>query len=244
MTLGIIVITNKESLPEWFLRRLLFADKVLFVCDSNKLQLSQDLKNFKFIASNPHASFANKRNLGLKNINTDWVLFVDDDEVISDDLVAEIRQEIDTSKFSGYYLKRYDICFYQEIKHGEIKNQKILRLARSGTGEFVRPVHEVWNIVGKISSLKNPLYHLKDNFVSQFISRIRQYGPLDADSLNQEKKSFTFFKLFVFPIAKFLNNYFLKFGFVDGYPGLFLAYLMSVQSLSVRIYQWEKTLIK
>ncbi len=242
MTLGIIVITNKDSFPEWFLRRLLFADKVLFVYDSNKPQLSQNLRNSKFIASDPHASFANKRNLGLKNINTDWVLFVDDDEVVSDDLAAEIRQEIERSKFSGYFLKRHDICFYQEIKHGEIKNQKILRLARAGTGEFIRSVHEVWNIVGKIGDLRNHLYHQKDNFISQFIGRIRQYGPLDADSLSQEGKPFTFFKLLVFPKIKFLNNYFLKLGFLDGLPGLFLAYLMSVQSLSVRIYQWEKTL--
>ncbi len=242
MTLGIIVITNKDSLPEWFLRRLLFADKVLFVYDSNKPQLLQNLKNSKFIASNSHSSFANKRNLGLKNINTDWVLFVDDDEIISDDLAKEIIHSIDKSKYSGYYLTRRDICFYQELKYGEIKDQKILRLARSGRGSFCRSVHEVWNIEGEKGYLASPLYHQKDNFISQFISKIRHYGPLDAESLNTENKQFNYFRLLFYPKLKFMNNYFLKQGFRDGLPGLFLAYLMSIQSLSVRIYQWEKTL--
>ena len=87
--------------------------------------------------TDPKNNFAIKRNEGLKSINTDWVLFVDDDEIISDDLAKEIVRSIDKSKFSGYYLTRRDICFYQDLKHGEIKDQKILRLARSGSGKFM-----------------------------------------------------------------------------------------------------------
>ncbi len=242
MTLGIIVITNKLFLPTNFLRRLVFTDKVLFVHELDKPKLEIPLKNAKFLVTDPKNDFASKRNEGLKNINTDWVLFVDDDEVISDDLAKEIRLQITKTKANGFYVTRRDICFYQELKHGEIKNQKILRLARSGSGNFRRSVHEVWSIEGKKGYLSSPLYHQKDNFISQYISRIRQYGPLDADSLNTENKPFNYFRLLFYPKLKFLNNYFLKQGFRDGLPGLFLAYLMSIQSLSVRIYQWEKTL--
>lgn len=242
MTLGIVVITNKSVLPISFIRRLAFADKVLFVHESEKPKLDLPLKNAKFLATDPKNNFAQKRNEGLKNINTDWVLFVDDDETISDDLAKEITHSIVKSKFAGYYLTRRDICFYQELKHGEIKDQKILRLARSGSGNFRRSVHEVWSIEGEKGYLASPLYHQKDNFIAQFINKIRQYGPLDADSLNTENKPFNYFRLLFYPKLKFLNNYFLKQGFRDGLPGLFLAYLMSIQSLSVRIYQWEKTL--
>ncbi len=242
MTLGIVVITNKLFLPTSFLRRLVFADKVLFVHELDKPKLELPLKNAKYLVTAPKNNFAHKRNEGLKNINTDWVLFVDDDEIISDDLAKEITHRTDKSKFSGYYLTRRDICFYQELKHGEMKDQKILRLARSGSGNFRRSVHEVWNIEGRKGYLASPLYHQKDNFISQFINKIRQYGPLDADSLNTENKPFSYFRLLFYPKLKFLNNYFLKQGFRDGLPGLFLAYLMSIQSLSVRIYQWEKTL--
>ena len=40
------------------------------------------------------------------------------------------------------------------------------------------------------------------------------------------------------PLAKFIFNYKMKLGFLDGCLGLFQAYLMSVQSLSVRVFQW------
>ncbi len=240
MTLGVIVITNKPFLPENFLRRLTFADKVLFVFENKKPTLAIPVKNAEYMAATSLDSFAKKRNLGLSKIKTTWAMFVDDDEIVSGELAAEIKQKINQKEYAGFFLTRHDLCFYQELKYGEIKNQKILRLAKVGGGEFLRSVHEVWNINGKIGYLDNVLYHQKDYFISQFINRIRHYGPLDAYSLDHEGKLFTLFNLILFPILKFLNNYFFKLGLMDGFPGLFLAYLMSIQSLSVRIYQWEK----
>lgn len=241
MTLGVIVITNKTSLSSNFLSRIAFADKIIFVHEAETLHLELDIANVNFIASGSQNSFADKRNTGLKQLKTDWALFVDDDEIITKELAEEIRQNINQKRYSGYYLARHDICFYQELKHGEIKDQKILRLARSDSGKFRRSVHEVWCIEGEKGYLASPLYHQKDNFISQFINKVRLYGPLDAGSLNTENKPFNYFRLLFYPKLKFISNFFLKQGFRDGLPGLFLSYLMSIQSLSVRIYQWEKT---
>jgi len=68
-----------------------------------------------------------------------------------------------------------------------------------------------------------------------------RYSPLDAGQLSQENKPFTYWRLQFNPKAKFIQNYFLKLGFLDGYLGLFQAYLMSVQSLTVRVFQWQKS---
>lgn len=222
MTLGIVVITNKKDLPDSFTKRLKFADKVLI------------------FSKGEYKSFAQKRNQALKEIKTDWVLFVDDDEIISKELTTEIKQKILDPNFSGYYLKRHDLCFYQELKWGEIKNQKILRLAKNGSGTFTRAVHETWRVRGKLGTLDNPLYHQKNYFISEFLGRVRVYSYLDADELTKEGKTFSYLRLFFLPPIKFFHNYFLKQGFRDGYAGLFLSYLMSLQSLVVRVVQWEK----
>lgn len=226
MTLGIVVITNKKDLPDSFTKRLNFADEVLI---------------FK---SDKYHSFAEKRNHALQKIKTDWVLFVDDDEIISKELASEIKQKITNKSISGYYLKRHDLCFYQELKWGEIKNQKILRLARTDAGQFSRSVHEIWQVNGKTATLDNLLYHQKDNFISGFLGRVQSYAYLDADELTKEGKRFSYFRLLFLPTFKFLQNYFLRQGFRDGLPGLFLSYLMSVQSFVVRIVQWERRSIK
>ena len=222
MSLSLVVITNKKKLDELFLSRLDFADELMVVPNQGDF-----------------ASFAQKRNQALQKVKGDWVLFVDDDEVVSRELAQEATKAIKNSRYQGYFLKRQDVVFNQVLKYGEVGKIKILRLAQKTSGQFQRAVHETWEVKGPIGLLKNPLYHLKNSFVSEFISRINFYGPLDAKALSAENKPFSFFKLLVFPKAKFLLNYFLRKGFLDGYPGLFLAYLMSLQSLSVRIFQWE-----
>ncbi|EKE00463.1 MAG: lipopolysaccharide core biosynthesis glycosyltransferase WaaE [uncultured bacterium] len=224
MKLSIVVITNKPKLNGLFLTSLHFGDELIV---DKKEQLQTE-------------SFAERRNSALKKAKGEWVLFIDDDEVVSRELAREITEVIKTSKNQGYYLNRKDLFYNQVIRFGEVSNISILRLAQKGSGLFARDVHEVWNIKGKTAKLTNELYHIKDNFISEFVARISLYGPLDADSLNKEGKSFTFFKLLFYPKAKFIQNYIFRRGHLDGFVGLFLAYLMSVQSLSVRIFQWEK----
>jgi glycosyltransferase involved in cell wall biosynthesis len=221
MNLSIIVITNKEKLDKHFLELLSFGDELI-------IEYSKTLE-----------SFAEKRNKALAKAKGDWVLFVDDDEIVSRQLADEIKEVIKTSKFNGFKLKRRDIVFNEELKHGEVGKIKILRLAKRKAGKFERRVHEVWKIKSKTKTLKNPLYHIKDCFVSEFIGRMSFYGPLDAASLNSENKNFSYLKLLFYPLGKFLNNYFFNQGFKDGFVGLFLAYLMSVQSLTVRVFQNE-----
>lgn len=221
MSLSIVVITNKAKLSDIFLQHLKFGDE-LIIDNSKTLN-----------------GFAEKRNKALSKAKGDWVLFVDDDEIVSRGLAKEIIDSIKTNIYSGYFIKRIDTVFNKELKYGETGKVKIVRLAEKKSGKFVRSVHETWKINGQLGILKNPLYHIKDSFVSEFIGRVCFYGPLDANSLNKEGKKFSYFKLFVYPLAKFLNNYFVKLGFLDGLSGLFLAYFMSVQSLSVRVFQWE-----
>ena len=161
-------------------------------------------------------------------------------EYIGTELAEEIKQIPPESSFSGYLLRRIDVCFHQPLLHGENGNTKLLRLARKSAGKFTRPVHEKWLISGKVGELSSPLYHLKNNFVSAFIGRMSYYSDIDAMVLTKERKPFSYLKLFLYPFAKFIQNYFLRRGYIDGTAGLILAYLMSVQSLTVRIFQWTK----
>ncbi|MEK7063986.1 MAG: hypothetical protein AAB973_00050, partial [Patescibacteria group bacterium] len=136
--------------------------------------------------------------------------------------------------------KRFDRYFGQTLRHGETGNIKIVRLAKKNAGRFIRPVHEVWQVTGRVGELKNPLFHDRLELVTPFIARIAFYGPLDAKTLISEGKPFSYWRLPVNPLAKFIYNYKIKLGFLDGYLGLFQAYLMSVQSLSVRVFQWQE----
>lgn len=227
MKLSAVVLTNKP--PEKItttLESVSFADETIVLRDDPKYDPLVD-------------GFAAQRNLGLSKAKGDWVLFVDDDEVITKELAEEIKKAISINKFNAYYLKRRDIYFGQILKHGEAGNMKIIRLAKKTAGKFIRPVHEVWQVSGAVGELSEALLHYREDLATHFLDRIGLYGPLDATALDAESKPFSHFRLLANPVVKFLFNYFLRLGFLDGYLGLFQAYLMSVQSLSVRVFQWQ-----
>jgi len=226
MGLSAVILTNKK--PEKIKRTLdsvSFADEVILIPDRK----------------GPVTDFSAARNLGLSKAKNDWVLMVDDDEVVTQKLAEEIITVIkSTSEFSGYYLRRLDKYHGQILHHGETGNTKIVRLGKKSAGRFFRPVHEVWKINGLVGVLKNALIHERGELVLPFVDRMIRYSPLDAGQLSQENKPFTYWRLLFNPKAKFIQNYFFKLGFLDGYLGLFQAYLMSLQSLTVRVFQWQK----
>jgi len=246
VTITAAIITNKLSLNPLLLNSLSFANEIIIITDSPPRHLEHrqgislhPLKKVKIFYHPLNHDFSAQRNFALQKAKSDWVLFVDDDEYVGTELAREIIETIKTSDFNGYLIKRLDVVYHTPFLHGETGNLKILRLGRRISGKFVRPVHEVWQIKGMVGELRSPLYHIKDHFVSEFISRMDLYGHIDSKILSTEGKPFSWFRLLIYPLAKFKLNYIFRAGFLDGTAGLFLAYLMAVQSLTVRVFQWQ-----
>jgi glycosyltransferase involved in cell wall biosynthesis len=238
MTITAAIIAKSENISDITLKSIAFVDEIIVIIDSDQDRKPVTRGDIRYFFRPLNGDFSSQRNFALANCNSDWVLFVDDDEYVSSLLANEIKERTKSKSIRGYYLNRFDVVFHDVLRHGETGNTKILRLARKDAGKFSRTVHEHWIVPGLVADLESPLYHVKDHFVSEFSDRMALYGPQDASELESENKPFSFFRLLVFPKAKFFQNYFLRCGFLDGTSGLFLAYLMAIQSLSVRIFQW------
>lgn len=239
MKVTIAIITRSEKINQSVSNSVNFADEVIIIVDS-LVKKAKKVGKIVTLYRPLENNFALQRNFALKNAKNDWVLFIDADEYVGTELAREIQELDPKTNYSGFLLKRTDICFHQSLLHGETGNIRLLRLGKRTAGKFERPVHETWKINGEVGELHSPLYHIKDNFIGEFIDRMSHYCPIDAEALRKENKPFSFFRLFFNPKAKFIQNYFGKLGFLDGTIGLFLAYLMSVQSLTVRVIQWTK----
>lgn len=239
MTVTAAIISRTADLSPILIKSLSFADEILIVIDSPVSPPFKTSRKTKIFHRSLNGDFAAQRNFALQKAKSDWVLFVDDDEYIGTELAREIKSVLTSNKFSGYLIPRLDVVFSQPLLHGETGSLKLLRLGRRTGGEYLRSVHETWKIVGRIGELTSPLYHRKDHFISGFLGRMTHYGQIDAPVLKSEGKPFSWFHLFFNPLLKFKINYFIKAGILDGLAGLFLAYLMGVQSLTVRVFQWE-----
>lgn len=235
MISAVVISKNEEKNIAHCLESLKWCDEIIVIDDfsSDKtLEIAQHygVKIFKRHVDN---DFAKQRNFGLEEAKEKWVLFVDADEEVSEKLQKEIREAILSTQINGYCLKRKDCFLGMWLKHGETRSVHLLRLARKGSGLWRRRVDEVWETSGEKRTLASPLRHFSHTNLSEFLKSINQYSSLNARELYEENKKVSFLDWFK-PIFKFLQNYFLRLGFLDGIPGFLMAILMSFHSFLVR----------
>ncbi len=177
--------------------------------------------------------FSQQHNFGLKKAENEWVLFLDADERVSPELAKEIKEEIESTNLNGFYLKRQEFFNGKPLKHGET-NHYLLRLGRKGKGEWQREVHEVWEIKEGIGRLKNPLLHYAHPTLTEFLEHINRFSTIHAQVLKKEGVKPSLLRIVVNPLAKFIQNYIFRLGFLDGTPGIITALMMSFHSFLAR----------
>lgn len=246
MNLSAVVLTkNEEKNIKKCLEALSFCDEIIVIDDlsSDKTpEIAQKMKAQVF--SHPlNGDFAAQRNYGQEKAQGEWILFVDVDERVTKELRGEVlaaisSQNLPTQKLRGFYLSRRDFIWEKELRHGETANVKFLRLARRNVGRWEGHVHEEWKIKGEVGQLQNPLLHYPHQTIKEFLADINFYTTLRAEMLYQKGIKTRFWKIILYPKAKFISNYFLKGGFLDGIPGFLVAIMMSFHSFLVRGKLW------
>lgn len=241
MITAVVLTKNEEKNIKDCLEGLSWCDEKIVIDDESKDQTPEIAQKLGAKVYNRHLTdFSDQRNYGLDKAKGDWVLFIDADERISRALWYEIMQYISDpiENFSGFFLKRVDLMWGKELRHGESGTLKLLRLAKKGSGKWSGTVHEKWNISGKTEILNNPLYHYPHTTVGQFLTEINKYTDLRANELYGEHIQTNWLHILLYPKAKFILNYFIRLGFLDGLPGLVTALMMSFHSFLVRGKLW------
>lgn len=243
--ISVVILTkNEEKNIEECLKTLKWCDEVVVVDDNSEdktVEIARKMGATVFSRA-LEGDFSAQRNFTLRQAQGDWILFIDADEQVSAALRAEIKKQIvnkqslllRNSKYSGFYLRREDKIWGTTLKHGETAGVRLIRLGRKGAGKWARPIHETWDIKGEIGELKSPLLHLPHQTISEFLEEINFYSTIRARQLYNENKKTNLFEILAYPKGKFLKNYFLKLGFLDGMPGFIVALLMSFHSFLVR----------
>ncbi len=236
-----VVLTHddEDCLPRT-LESLTWCDEIVIVDDFSSDQTVAVSRKYttKIYRQHLAGDFAKQRNVGLLKAKGEWVLFVDSDEIVSKELASEIQKVALATFPVGYYIKRRDYMWGRELKHGETSHVRLLRMARKDAGHWRRPVHEVWEVSGKVGELENPLFHFPHPNVAQFLREINEYSSLNARYLAASGVRVTLVQILLWPLGKFLLNYFWFGGFLDGVPGAILAIMMSFHSFLTRAKLW------
>ena len=203
--------------------------------------------------SQPITNFSQVRNKLSQKAEYDWVLFLDSDERLARPQRArdKIKQAITRpgSKHTAYQFLRSDFFQGRQLRFGEAGRHRVTRLFNKHHFAYTRPVHE--EVVGlakgrRVKNLNINIIHYAHPSLNQFIESVAAYAELEAEhrstSINQTVwlKFKIISQMVFFPILKFGLNYGINFGFLDGRAGLTYASVMSLHSLLVRVFWWEK----
>lgn len=237
----VILTRNNQATIAATLRSVTFCDEILVVDDHSTDQTVGIAKKLgvKVITRTLNGDFAAQRNFGFSKAQGDWVLFVDSDEVVPEELKNEITEAVKTIDVNGFYVKRRDVLWGRTLRYGETESVRLLRLARKGKGMWLRPVHEVWKVAGPVATLETPLDHTPHPDVAHFLSDINGYSTINAKHLYDTGVRTSWWHIVIYPTAKFFQNYVLRKGFLDGTPGLIVALMMSFHSFLTRAKLWQ-----
>lgn len=237
---AVILAKNEEKNIKKCLESVKFCDEIMVIDDNSADRTAEIARKLgvKVFRHSLNNNFAAQRNFALRQAQNQWILFIDSDEIVPEDLATEIKS-LNYSDNEGFYFKRQDIWQGKEIKHGETGNIKLLRLARKEAGKWIRPVHEVWDIKGKTGILKNPILHYPHPTLREFISEINLYSTLHAGTNLEEGKKPSLWKIIFWPRGKFVYNWIFKLGFLDGTAGFIIALMMSFHSFLAWSKAWK-----
>jgi len=190
----------------------------------------------KTSAAQPITDFAAVRNKMLAQAKSDWVLFLDSDEKIHKTDFEMLKKHIADTKASGLFLRRSDIFYGKQLGHGEWGRVNILRAMRRDAARYHGKVHEVPQISGSTETTTVAILHNTHPSVSAFITKVSRYAALAAAEKNVSITR-TGVEIFIYPLTKFVLNYFIRLGLLDGWRGLAYATTMSLHSFFVRAFR-------
>ena len=187
--------------------------------------------------------FAAQKNSAIAKAGCNWILSLDADEVVTEDLRSEIERILAAPdpNINGYWIPRMNYIFGRWMRHGGFWPDPKLRLFRRGTGRFVeRPVHETMQVEGNLGHLAEPMFHEAYPTLSAYIEHMNRYSSLGAQiAFEKGETSFTLFNILLRPLGTFVYNYVFRGGFLDGREGLLLHLYHAVYVSWKYAKSWE-----
>lgn len=187
--------------------------------------------------------FSVQKEFAVSQTKNNWVLSLDADERVSQELKNEIIS-LEPSDYSGFFIKRRNFFLNKHITSCGWNDDKQLRLFNKQYARMVhRSVHEGFVVEGSVKTLTGDLIHLTYDSIEIALKKINNYTSLQADEIDSFKKA-NIFSIILRSISQFLRFFISLKGYKDGFHGFLLAFFNSITSFLIYTKLWERKVNK
>lgn len=183
----------------------------------------------KFYVNSEWPGFGRQRQIAQAHITSDWILWLDADEVVTPELAESIRDALDKNdQKTVYRVDRLNWYFDQFIRYGSANPDFVTRLyATAYTGYNDNLVHESVIIPDgtKQARLKGHLLHYTFSSYHEYLKKSTAYAEAWAEQRAQAGETASITKAVLKSLGRIPRDYILKRGFLDGRAGITLTIL-------------------
>ena len=225
MMLSAVVITfNEERNIGRCLQSLRGVVDEIVVVDSFSTDNTEAICTQHDVRFVPHEwkGYSATKNFANNIASNDWILSIDADEALSEELrnsIIEVKHQDKPLTCSFNRLTNY--CG-KWIKHAGWYPDVKIRIFDRRVASWHGDIHEDLRFTTRafpVVHLKGDLLHYSYYSVDEHLKQTEKFTTLAAQSLFENGKRSNIIKLYASPAAKFIQSYFLRLGLLDGYYG-------------------------
>ncbi|MEC7500280.1 MAG: methyltransferase domain-containing protein [Planctomycetota bacterium] len=171
---------------------------------------------------------SNFKNWAIPHASHPWILALDADERLTENLREEIKQTLSTEPiFDAYQIPRKNIFLGKMVRFSGWQNDAPFRLFHRDRCRYdQRRIHEHLLVArGKTATMKASIQHDAGDSLEEIFAKSIRYGSSGADDLKEAGKDSQAIAFIVRPLFRFFRHYLWKQGFRDGSVGLLLSCL-------------------
>lgn len=186
------------------------------------------------VAVEPWVSFPHQRNRALELCRGEWVLFLDADERLTPELLAELRRfKAAPADCDGYWIPRHNLYWGRRLRGGGWYPDRQLRLLRRSAARYdeERLVHELVQLRGPAGELSGHLLHINIESWDELHRKQRGYAVVEAQTLARAGIRARWRNLLLQPVREAWRRFVSWHGYRDGVLGLLLAVVMGYYEL-------------
>jgi glycosyltransferase involved in cell wall biosynthesis len=219
---AVLITLNAASQLEPCLRSLDFCDEIIIV-DSGSTDDTAYLaeRHGARVIQSEWRGFGPQKQFAVTQARNDWVLCIDADERVSEELKNRILAALAAPQCRAFQFARCNRFMGRYLRHGEGYPDWSLRLFdRTRARWSDDPVHEKVVTDAAIGKLAGDLLHDSAETLDSYLAKQNRYTTLAAQEALANGKRASAVELLLSPVLRFIKFYFLRRGFLDGLPGL------------------------
>ncbi len=237
---AIIIAKNEADQIEDCIKSLSFVDEIILVDNGSTDDTLNIAKKYKTeIVEVQGLDFSYLRNIGREKAKNTWLLYIDTDERISQELQKEILNCVNKkTSFQAYNLKRQN---YYLGKQWPKKENMVRLMKKNVLIGWQGALHETPIINGKIGYLQNLMFHYTHRSLKEMIDKTNEWSEVEASLRFQNNHpQMTWWRFIRVIISSFYQTFIMSEGYKAGTIGLIEGIYQAYSMFITYAKLWEK----